>query len=231
MVRSRFTWTSKALVIGRLVTAWIRVRRVGARRTSSAIRAQSRRAARSFAIVANCSSVAASRSSIRPKPCSAAMPASSSVRSIGGATGEHPAELLTVGGALLVHGRAVDDHGPHTRLQRRAASEGHELGVVGAQVAVGVQRGPARPGTRPARGSATRARPRRGRAGRPRAPRRGRPRPRRRAARGCSRRTRGRRTAAAASPDVRVRTSHAARARGPARCGQVVRAGRACRAG
>ncbi len=79
VVRSMFTQGSYLLIIGRLVTAcwrWV----VTLPSLSSTTRAQSRRAARSLAMVGNCSSVAAYRNSIRPTASSSGIPASVSVR-------------------------------------------------------------------------------------------------------------------------------------------------------
>ncbi len=139
VARSRFTWTSKALVIGRLVTAWIRVRGSGTSH-SSAIRAQRRRAARSFAIVANCSSVAASRSSTRPKPCSAGMPAASSVRSTAAprASSQPSSWPSEAPSSCTVVASTTTARTPACSPSRAKAASSVVVG--GTQVAVGVQR-------------------------------------------------------------------------------------------
>ena len=62
VVRSMLTQGSYRLIIGRLVTAWIRIG-TSAAPLSSSIRAHSRRAARSLAMVGNCAAVAANRNS------------------------------------------------------------------------------------------------------------------------------------------------------------------------
>ncbi len=80
-VRSMFTQGSYFVIIGRDVTAWTTVWRLSvAAPLSSSIRAQSRRTARSLAMLRNCSSVAARRSSTSRAASSTATPAASSAR-------------------------------------------------------------------------------------------------------------------------------------------------------
>ena len=80
-VRSMFTQGSYFVIIGREVIACRTiVRRSSAAPLSSSIRAHSRRTARSLAIVANCSSLAASRNSTSCPASSTSTPASASER-------------------------------------------------------------------------------------------------------------------------------------------------------
>ncbi len=79
VVRSMFTQGSRLLIIGRLVTAWSRIG-TGSLSLSSWIRAQSRRAARSLAMLGNCSSVTANRNSTRAAASSMLSPPSVRLR-------------------------------------------------------------------------------------------------------------------------------------------------------
>ena len=112
VVRSMLTQGSYLLIIGRLVTAWTRSS-TGSAPLSSSTRPQSRRTARSLAIVTNWSSVAASLSSTSPAASVTGKPAASSRRRYAAAGRERPADLLHVGRALLVDRRRVDDRCEH----------------------------------------------------------------------------------------------------------------------
>ena len=125
-VRSMFTQGSYFVIIGREVTACSTICRWSAEAPlSSSIRAQSRRTARSLAIVTNCSSVAASRNSTSPAASSTSTPADARAREVVRADGEHVAELLHVGGAEVVHRGAVDDEGAAAELTGEARRLGN----------------------------------------------------------------------------------------------------------
>ena len=81
VVRSRFTEGSWRVVIGSDVTAWTAAGAAGSVAPDSRpIRVQSTRAARSFAMEVNCSSVTARRSSSRRSDVSIDRPAASNAR-------------------------------------------------------------------------------------------------------------------------------------------------------
>ena len=88
---------------------------------SSRTRAQSRRAARSLAIVGNCSSVAARRNSRRAAASSTGRPASTRARRRLRTDPHRVAELLDVGGPLVVDDGRVDHEAEHAgpRRERR----------------------------------------------------------------------------------------------------------------
>ena len=88
-----------------------------------------------------------------------------------GSSREKPAELLAIGGALLVNPSRVDDDRTHASLEPQPG-EVHQVGVLGgAQVALGVQPTQRNQGARRGQGSGARARWPPGRAARRPTPR------------------------------------------------------------